>query len=820
MADTKRYASVPVLTLADDLSSSGAYIKTTTANDWGGNVLTTADFNTDYIPATIINDAKTLVEFILIDATTIGNLTTTGALIYKRGLKYYAEGDSTDSDEVTANKLAWTQGESKLLIGTNPPWMYGKFPSKENDETITQTWTFTDPNLPRVNTYNAPTDPEQFATKAYVDAAATGGATTGKLIVSGIAGEVVAAGNFVYLDTTDNEWKLTDANSASTSQNVFLGIAQGAGTNGNVISGGVLILGRDDNQTGMSQGDIMYLSDTAGAISSTPGTINIPVGIAVDSNSIDIQFNYSRLLSKDQQDALAGTSGTPSSSNKFVTNDDTSATPAAGEVVRYDGSGLIAEGAIDYILDGLSKTYPYYDAVTAGDSLTLINDGGTYKVRSMIGIFNQVNTHGASGSIRALCKIDSNKIFLATGNAGNLQGTVGTIAASGAITFGTPVSLNKGTVTGVVSLAVCQIGTNRVALAVGGTTAGNPVCQVSLIDITGTVPSNPAPTIVYGGAVNATEQIVTISSIGTDLVVVGHSVTAAGYTIYIGDVSGSSYSNIDSVSASSVDTTNAQLIYVAENKALFVNSENGANYQRIMMLSYDGAGNLTAGSNTRMLAVDYDTEVSAVLLSSTSGVITAHNGTDRAFVYFSISGTTVTPGDTLILTGAEYTAEIIGPSYMVYSFGYIICFLDDSYVTLTLQSGNVLEVLTNNLFPSRAAIPAAAAQVSKSTSVVEYAPGLFCALDSTTLVTGAFDYDKYIGFAQTTGVADDENEISLVYQFNTNQSSLVAMSRVYIDYGGNVTTVPTGTLLSSTFTNYEIGKALNSTSIQLTDFID
>lgn len=190
MADTKRYASVPVLTLADDLSSSGAYIKTTTANDWGGNALTTADFNTDYIPATIINDAKTLVEFILIDATTIGNLTTTGALIYKRGLKYYAEGDTTDSDEVTANKLAWTQGESKLLIGTNPPWMYGKFPSKENDETITGLWTFPASGSANVAVVASATNPPlldaELATKKYVDDTAIAGAPDATTTVKGI----------------------------------------------------------------------------------------------------------------------------------------------------------------------------------------------------------------------------------------------------------------------------------------------------------------------------------------------------------------------------------------------------------------------------------------------------------------------------------------------------------------------------------------------------------------------------------------------------------------------------------------------------------
>ncbi len=40
-------------------------------------------------------------------------------------------------------------------------------------------------------------------------------------------------------------------------------------------------------------------------------------------------------------DALAGTSGTPSSSNKYVTNDDTASTSSASKVVRANGSGKI-----------------------------------------------------------------------------------------------------------------------------------------------------------------------------------------------------------------------------------------------------------------------------------------------------------------------------------------------------------------------------------------------------------------------------------------------------------------------------------------------
>lgn len=200
MSDTLRYPSVPPKTLANDLSSTGTLIQLTECNDWAGNALTTADFNTSYIPATLINDSRTLAEFVLIDASTIANATTTGLLIYRRGLKYYAEGDSTDADEVTANKLAWTQGETKLLLGSNPPYMYGQFPSRGNDETITGLWEFpSGANNPTIgSSYLAPTLDNQIATKKYIDDIAIAGtpdaSTTVKGSVEIATGAELAAG--------------------------------------------------------------------------------------------------------------------------------------------------------------------------------------------------------------------------------------------------------------------------------------------------------------------------------------------------------------------------------------------------------------------------------------------------------------------------------------------------------------------------------------------------------------------------------------------------------------------------------------------------
>lgn len=191
MADAFRYPSLPPLTLAVDMSSSDYTLKTTTDTDSNGVTLTTAYFNTSYITATLINDSRTLWEFILIDATTIANLTTTGVTIYKRGLKMYAEGNITDQDEVAANKLPWTAGETKVLLGTNPPNMYGEFSNKGNDETISGKWTFPgggNANAPVSGTaYTTPTNPLEYPSKQYVDNSISGVVSNGVPFLSVIA---------------------------------------------------------------------------------------------------------------------------------------------------------------------------------------------------------------------------------------------------------------------------------------------------------------------------------------------------------------------------------------------------------------------------------------------------------------------------------------------------------------------------------------------------------------------------------------------------------------------------------------------------------
>lgn len=221
--------------------------------------------------------------------------------------------DPVDGDlEVTALKKAHRRGASVKV--TNYPSLGILSRILNGVETL--------PNPIEYASGVGPTDSSDLADKEYVLSVVSGGAVSFEdVIVSGNAGETVAAGNLMYLKSSDSEWYKTDADTASFVENVILGIAQGAGTDTNPITGGILIKGIDANQTGLTANTVYYASNTAGGLSSSAGTKEVTVGIATSTTSIFFAPRYNQQITEDEQDALAGTSGTPSSSNKFVTAD-------------------------------------------------------------------------------------------------------------------------------------------------------------------------------------------------------------------------------------------------------------------------------------------------------------------------------------------------------------------------------------------------------------------------------------------------------------------------------------------------------------------
>ncbi len=153
-------------------------------------------------------------------------------------------------------------GGTKVVITDNVAF-WNQFPNKNNVEAIVQNWSVPDP-----------VGMTDIANKEYVLSVVNGGTVSvNGLIVAATADATVAAGDFLYLKS-NGRWAKADATQASTS-----GVAQGAGTSGNAISGGVLLEGVETHQSALAAGSTYYLTNTPGTISTTPGTFSVIVGV-------------------------------------------------------------------------------------------------------------------------------------------------------------------------------------------------------------------------------------------------------------------------------------------------------------------------------------------------------------------------------------------------------------------------------------------------------------------------------------------------------------------------------------------------------------
>lgn len=93
----------------------------------------------------------------------------------------------TISPYTETSGLAKTHPGGVKLVISNTAGFYNGLTSKSDDETISGTWTFTNPNYPRMDTDTPyPTDNEQLATKAYADSLAFAGAPNATTTQKGI----------------------------------------------------------------------------------------------------------------------------------------------------------------------------------------------------------------------------------------------------------------------------------------------------------------------------------------------------------------------------------------------------------------------------------------------------------------------------------------------------------------------------------------------------------------------------------------------------------------------------------------------------------
>ena len=245
----------------------------------------------------------------------------------------------------------------------------------------------------------SPVGNQDLTTKAYVLSVVNGGPITyNQVIVNGTAGATVSAGNLVYLNVADGKWYPTSASTSTTVYQTQLAIAQGAGSTGAAITGGVLIKGIDTHNTGTA-GAYAYASNTSGIIASSAGTNSKIVGqYIIGSGGIyfDPQFYYT--INANQLAALAGNGGTPSASNPYLTQQ--------GNFAHFGGTGVdgalnVTSGTTTINLGNAATVEKNYTSinVSAGATLTFSNPNanGTIIYLKSQGAVTIAGTVDASG---------------------------------------------------------------------------------------------------------------------------------------------------------------------------------------------------------------------------------------------------------------------------------------------------------------------------------------------------------------------------------------------------------------------------------------
>lgn len=151
--------------------------------------------------------------------------------------------------------------------------------------------------------------------------------------------------------------------------------------------------------------DDLAIAGSPDATIATKGITTMSVAPASAATPIAVGDNDPRVPTQDENNALAGTSGTPSSSNKYVTNDDTAVAATANEVARRWATGnvtVITEAAWTSSTEAASTAF----ATTASNkkvniTTTDVTVANTTTETNLLSVAIPANTLGTNNWVRA-----------------------------------------------------------------------------------------------------------------------------------------------------------------------------------------------------------------------------------------------------------------------------------------------------------------------------------------------------------------------------------------------------------------------------------
>lgn len=234
----------------------------------------------------------------------------------------------------------------------------------------------------------------QLATVTYVLGVVNGGTVTfdQQIISNQTSGEALAINDIVYFKESDQRWYKADADLTTTFDQLQIGINKTtAGASGVTIQ--VAISGPVSGFTGLTAGSKYYLSNTAGAITTTAGTYSVFLGWALSTTSLLFNPVLKTLPTQKEKDALVGSTGIPSSTNKYVTQDNTSSATTDQTQLTQNGTVELGEANATTKKNKIAQSFIPTKTKIRGVNLYKSADTGTFTGTVTISI--QADSAGA-----------------------------------------------------------------------------------------------------------------------------------------------------------------------------------------------------------------------------------------------------------------------------------------------------------------------------------------------------------------------------------------------------------------------------------------
>jgi len=346
--------TIPPKRLSESISSTASSLKLNNIKGWDDVALTVSDLG-DPAFAVLRDSSQKQIEIIQIDPTTIGSASIT---ILKRGLSFYEDGTFT---EVAANKEQWTARKTIVNLGTNPPQLLADFFQR----TATTSQTISSPaSVVGDWLYSGSvSSPNSVMNRVTVESLITSLVTGQENVkeLESIALEDIGAGIVVYYASLGKIAIADKDNATLQTPGLYFGVTEAAVLSGANLSEGVVLVG-ETLITGLTPGATIFLGDDGGVTEIEPEDAII-LGFADGGGVLQLQGN---IIKKNDQDARRGSSGIPSDTNRFVTQQSLDA------------------------FSQINKSFTAGESLSAGDAVSLVD--------TVVGVDNYTTLKGLGSS--------------------------------------------------------------------------------------------------------------------------------------------------------------------------------------------------------------------------------------------------------------------------------------------------------------------------------------------------------------------------------------------------------------------------------------